>query len=148
MEFEMDGVALPTVDGKEAPTTVSWGSTGLIGFANNGHEEEVKLAIDVWLKSPELRKAALTIRGGLNTMSDFTMDYATEGITATMARASDYAGRCANSSFGIREPWWSDFRETFYVQLQDYYVGNIDGKTLLENWQTAANAVITAANNK
>jgi ABC-type glycerol-3-phosphate transport system substrate-binding protein len=141
-------VALPTAEGKEAPITVSWGSTGLIGFANNGHEEEAKLAIDVWLKTPELRQAALSISGGLSTMNDFVMEYPTEGITATMARAANYGGRCANSSFGIREPWWSDFRETFYVQLQDYYVGNIDGKTLLNNWQTAANTVITAANSK
>lgn len=145
VEFEMDGVALPTADGEEAPITVSWGSQGIIGFANNGHEEEVKLAIDVLLKTPELRKAELTIRGTLSTMNDCIMEYATEDINVTMARAADYGGRCANSSFGIREAWWSDFRETFYVQLQDYYVGNIDGETLLGNWQTAANAVISAA---
>ncbi len=143
-EFELDGIAIPTAKGEEAPMTVSWGSSGVIGFANNGHEEEVKLAIDVLLKSPEIRKAELEIRGTLSTMNDCVLEYATDSISATMARAADYGGRCANSSFGIRESWWSDFRETFYVQLQDYYVGNIDGETLLANWQTAANAVITA----
>lgn len=148
MEFDMDAVALPTMDGDHSPETVSWGSMGIIGFANNGHEEEVKLAIDVLLKTPELREAELSIRGTLSTMNDFVQEYATESMTQTMARAADYGGRCANSSFGILESWWSDFRETFYVQLQDYYVGNIDGETLLANWQNAANVVISAAQAK
>lgn len=147
VEFVCDAVALPTAKGEAAPETVSWGSSGIIGFANNGHEEEVKLAIDMLLKTPEARKAEIKARGTLSVMNDVVIDYATDDITAVMARAADYGARCANSGFGIRESWWSDFRETFYVQLQDFFVGNITAEQVLENWQTNADAVVVAAHN-
>ena len=69
----------------------------------------------------------------------------TVACVAVMTRGADYGGRCANISFGIRESWWSDYRETFYVQLQDFFVGNIDAETMLTNWQNASNEVISAA---
>ena len=148
VEAEFDAVAIPTKEGKEAPRSVSFGSYGVVGFANNGNEEAVKLAIDVLLKNPELRKEEIKLRGQLSTMNDCIIEYATDDVTAIMALAADYSGRAAYSTFGILEPWWSDFRETFYVQLQDYYAGNIDAETMLANWQEAGTAVITAANNK
>lgn len=145
VEFELEGLAMPTAEGTEPPATVSWGSYGVVGFANNGHEEEARMAVDVLIASSELRSALVKATGSLSIMNDTAIEYDTPEITAIMARAADYSGRCANSSFGIREPWWSDNRETFYVHLQDFFVGNIDAETMLANWQDASNAVISAA---
>lgn len=144
-EFELDAVAMPTSSGKEAPATVSWGSDGVVGFSNNGHEEEARMAIEVLISNPQLREDLIRTRGNLSIMSDCIIEYDTEQISSVMTRGADYGGRCANSSFGIRESWWSDYRETFYVQLQDFFVGNIDAETMLANWQDASNEVIAAA---
>lgn len=145
VEFELDAVAMPTFEGSKAPVTVSWGSDGVVGFGNNGHEEEARLAIEVLVSTPELREDLIRTRGNLSIMSDCLIEYDTEQISTVMARGADYGGRCANSGFGIRESWWSDYRETFYVQLQDFFVGNIDGETMLSNWQNTGNEVISAA---
>ena len=62
-----------------------------------------------------------------------------------MDRATVFSAEHNTSDFGILEPWWSDFRQTFYPQLQDFYTGAIDAETMLNNWQSAADAVIAAA---
>lgn len=144
-EFEVDAVAMPTFQGEKSPVTVSWGSDGVVGFGNNGHENEARMAIEVLVSTPQLREDLIRTRGNLSVMSDCIIEYDTEQISSVMARGADYGGRCATSSFGIRESWWSDFRETFYVQLQDFFVGNIDAETMLANWQNTGNEVIAAA---
>lgn len=144
-EYEMDAIALPTYEGKVAPTTASWGSTGFCAFSNNGNEEAILLALDIYLKDAEPRTMILQAAGSLPTLNDITIEFATPEITEIMMRGADYGARCADSSFGIRESWWSDFRGTFYVQLQDYFTGNIDLETMLSNWQTNGDMVIAEA---
>ena len=48
----------------------------------------------------------------------------------------------ADSSIGVLESWWSDFRETFYVQLQSYYTGEKSAEQVIKDWEAAGNEVI------
>ncbi len=146
LEFEIDACALPTKAGKEAGVSGSWGTTGLVGFNNAGHEEAIKAALDVYLKNPAYCKGTCEIMGTLPRMNNVSIDYGTEHITELMTWAIDFSAKHNTSSFGILEPWWSDFRGTHYPQLQDFFAKNIDAGTMLDNWKADADEVIQTAN--
>jgi ABC-type glycerol-3-phosphate transport system substrate-binding protein len=57
----------------------------------------------------------------------------------------DYTLKYSTSAFGILEPWWTEFREIFYPQLQELFIGRAAPKQVLENWTKNGNAVITDA---
>lgn len=143
VQFRQDAVCLPTPDGREPPMTTSWGSYGYCVFGNDGHEEDAKLVIDLLLKDTATRTKLIQVSGKLPIMSDVEVSYETPEITAIMERAVAYGAQYANSTFGILEPFWSDFRETFYVQKQDLFVGNITPEQFVKNWAAAGDAVIS-----
>ena len=144
MEFTMDAYAVPTSSGKAGPSA-NWGTFGFCGFDNNGHAEDIKRTIGVWLEHPEIQSAYSSVTGRLPQLAGTNVQYETEHITEVMDRATVFSAEHNTSDFGILEPWWSDFRQTFYPQLQDFYTGAIDAQTMLNNWQSAADAVIAAA---
>lgn len=144
LEFEIDACALPTKAGT-AGASGSWGSTGLVGFNNAGHEEAIKAALDVYLKNPKYCQGTCEICGTLPRMNGVTIEYNTEHLNELMTWATDFSAKHNTSAFGILEPWWTDFRGTHYPQLQDFFAGNIDEATMLDNWKAAADEVIKAA---
>ena len=140
----MDAYAVPTSSGKAGPSA-NWGTFGFCGFDNNGHAEDIKRTIGVWLEHPEIQSTYSSVTGRLPQIAGTNVQYETEHITEVMDRATVFSAEHNTSDFGILEPWWSDFRQTFYPQLQDFYTGAIDAETMLNNWQSAADAVIAAA---
>ena len=144
--FVPDAVALPTKEGKEAPKTVCFGSNGFCGFNNNGHEEEIKLALGVWLDNPDYQKRFCECTGYLPLMNNAGAKFDDASLQSKYDFGVKYTAEHAVSDFGILQPWWTDFRETHYPQLQDFYVGKQDAESLLNNWQAAADAVIAKGN--
>ena len=143
--FVYDAVGIPSADGAGKPTVCNWGSYGYCGFKNNGNEEEVLKVLEMWITDPYWQSSLSNLTGRLSVMSTTTAEYPEEWIQVTMDRGQAYGAEYAISTFGILESWWADFRGTFYPQLQDFYVGNIDAETLLNNWQAAGDAVISGA---
>lgn len=145
VEMVADYYAIPSSTGTKPPRSVSWGGSGYVGFSNNGHDEEIKLAIDFLLKNSEYRERECYTRGNTPATNDITVVFDNEQLTEVKTRAASFDARWSDCNFGILEPWWTDFRDTFYVQLQDFFVGNIDAETLLNNWVENGNTVISSA---
>lgn len=148
MEFEYDAYAMPTFEGKEVPMSGSFGSYAFIAF--DSHDEAkndaIRKAIAVYLENPECQTMATNSTGRLSTMTDTVMEYDTEAIAEIMERGTAYSATHTDSSFGVLEDWWTEFRGAFYPNLQDLYAGNIDAGTLLDKWQAAGDEVIANAN--
>ena len=144
--FSYDSLCIPTKSGDAVPYVCNWGSYGYCGFANNGHEEEIKQVLEMWLQDPYWQSQLSNMTGRLSVMSTTTAEWPNESIAVTMERGAAYGAEYARSDFGILESWWADFRGTFYPNLQEFYVGTVDAGTMLDNWQAAADAVISAAN--
>ena len=144
--FAFDAIAIPTKDGVEPATVCSWGTYGYCGFKNNGNEEAILLALDHWLSNPEWQSRLCNLTGRPSGMSTTTAEYPTEDIAVSMGRGVVYTAEHSISDFGILETWWSNFRDTFYINLQEFYVGTVDASTMLDNWQAAADPVIAAGN--
>lgn len=142
VEFAFDTIALPTKDGAAAPVSACWGSNGFCAFDNNGNAEAAKLALGVWLDNPVYQAEYSVATGFMPLVKDTNIDWGSEALADIMDFVAVYTANNTTSSFGILEPWWTDFRGTFYPQMQDFYVGNIDAGTVLDNWQSAANNVI------
>ena len=143
--FIYDAVGIPSADGAGKTTVCNWGNYGYCGFKNNGNEEEILKVLELWITDPYWQSSLSNLTGRLSVMSTTTAEYPEEWIQVAMDRGSAYGAEFAISDFGVLEPWWTDFRGTFYPQLQDFYAGNIDAETLLNNWQAAGDAVISAA---
>lgn len=144
--YAYDALGIPNATGKAPSVVCNWGSYGYAAFGNNGHEEAAKLVLSHWLQDPYWQSQLSNLTGRLSVMSTTTADYPTEEIATTMARGAAYGAEYAVSDFGILESWWADFRGTFYPNLQEFYIGAVDAGTMLDNWQAAADAVISAAN--
>lgn len=143
--FAYDSICIPTKAGTDVPYVCNWGSYGYCGFSNNGHEEEIKLVLNHWVQDPYWQSQLSNLTGRLSVMSTTTAEWPNESIAVTMDRGAAYGAAYARSDFGILESWWADFRGTFYPNLQDFYAGKTDAGTMLDNWQAAADAVISAA---
>ena len=143
--FIYDAVGIPSADGAGKTTVCNWGNYGYCCFKNNGNEEEILKVLELWITDPYWQSSLSNLTGRLSVMSTTTAEYPEEWIQVAMDRGSAYGAEFAISDFGVLEPWWTDFRGTFYPQLQDFYAGNIDAETLLNNWQAAGDAVISAA---
>jgi len=145
-DFKVDACAIPTKEGKEAPITACFGSNGFAGFKNNGHEEEIKLALSVWLENPQYQGEFCHVTGYLPLMNGATFEIPDAYQKEKYEYGVKYTAEHAVSNFGILKPWWSDFRETHYPQMQDFYVGKQDAGSMLDNWQKNADDVIKKAN--
>lgn len=147
IEMNFDIIAVPTSDGTTPPTSANWGSTGFCAFNNNGNEEAIKVVLNHYLSNPTTYQALLDIGGFIPLLNNGTVTYTDEVVARIMGeRGEEYSAKYSTSDFGILEGWWSDFRQTLYPQLQDFYVGNIDAQTVLDNWQANGDAVITNYN--
>ncbi len=144
VEFEYEAYAMPTYEGKDIPMSGSFGSYSFIAFDSHddAKNDAIKKAIAVYLENPECQTIVTNATGRLSVMTDTVVEYETEAIAETMAVGASYSASYTDSSFGVLEGWWTEFRGTFYPNLQDLYAGNIDVGTLLDKWQTAGDAVI------
>ena len=145
IEFEFDTYNMPNATGADFGPVATWGSYGICGFNDNGHEAEVLQALDVWLADPQFQSGLSNATGRLSAMNNTTAVWPTEHIGETMERGAEMAATSSTSDFGILEGWWTNFRETHYPQLQDFYLGTIDAETFLANWAEAGDAVIAEA---
>ena len=147
VEFEYDAYAMPTFDGKEVPMSGSFGSYSFIAFDANDEakNDAIKKAVEIYLTNPECQTIVTNATGRLSVMTDTVVEYDTDAIAETMARGAAYSASYTDSSFGVLESWWTEFRGTFYPNLQDLYTGKIDAGTMLDTWQAAGDAVIANA---
>lgn len=147
LTFEYDAYAMPTYEGKEIPMSGSFGSYSFIAFdsKDDAKNDAIKKAIEVYLTNPECQTMVTNATGRLSVMTDTVVDYDTEEIAEIMERGAVYSASYTDSSFGVLESWWTEFRGTFYPNLQDLYTGKIDAGTLLDKWQVAGDAVIAGA---
>ncbi len=145
VDFDWTFVLAPTPTGDYTPNGVSWGSYGACAFPIEGHEEAVELALNMFLEEPEYQNTILNAWGKFSRMNNTTIEYSSEELAELMQRCGEYSAEYTVSDFGILEGWWTDFRMTFYPQLQDYYLNNIDAQTMLDNWQAAGDEVIAKA---
>lgn len=145
--FEYDAYAMPTYEGKDIPMTGSFGSYSFIAFdsQDDARNDAIRKAVEVYLTNPECQTIVTNVTGRLSVMTDTVVEYDTEAIAETMARGAAYSASYTDSSFGVLEGWWTEFRGTFYPNLQDLYTGKIDAGTLLDKWQAAGDAVIANA---
>ena len=150
VEFEYDAYAMPTFEGKDVPMSGCFGSYSFIAFDANDEakNDAIKKAIAVYLENPECQTIVTNATGRLSVMTDTVVEYETKAIEDTMAIGAAYSASYTDSSFGVLQSWWTEFRGTFYPNLQDLYSGNIDAGTMLDKWQAAGDAVIAAANAK
>lgn len=142
--FTCDAVAIPTKDGAEPAMVCSWGTYGYAGFKNNKNEEAILLVLDHWLSNPEYQSKLCNLAGRPSAMTTTIAEYPSDEIAVTMERGAEYSAKYSVSDFGILESWWSNFRDTFYINLQEFYVNTVDAGTMLDNWQAAADPVIAA----
>lgn len=147
VEFEYDAYAMPTFYGKEVPMSGSFGSYSFIAFDANDEakNDAIKKAVEIYLTNPECQTIVTNATGRLSVMTDTVVEYDTDAIAETMARGAAYSASYTDSSFGVLESWWTEFRGTFYPNLQDLYTGKIDAGTMLDTWQAAGDAVIANA---
>lgn len=146
LEFEYDAYAMPTFEGTSIPYSGSLGSYCFIAF-DSGDEYKnnaIKKAIEVYLENPECQNIVTNVTGRLSVMTDTEVEYATTEIAQIMERATEYSAKYTDSSFGVLESWWTEFRGTFYPNLQDFYAGNIDAGTMLDRWQARGDEVIAS----
>jgi ABC-type glycerol-3-phosphate transport system substrate-binding protein len=147
--FDVDIYEIPTPDGKADPHVVSWGSTGFTVFKNGNDNAKIEAAqrvIETFFKNPEYSQQMCVQTGNSTVLKDLAVDYGDETLNeqAKMATASTVA--YADATMGILEPWWGDFRETFYVELQAFYTGEKSVEQMLTDWESAGNAVLKKAN--
>lgn len=146
--FNVDIYEIPTPDGKADPHVMSWGSTGFTVFKNSGDEAKTEAArkvIQTFLENQEYSQEVCVQTGNSTVLKDLNVDYGDETLNEQAKRAAASTAAYADSSIGVLEPWWSDFRETFYVQLQSYFTGDKSAETMLGDWKTSGDEVITKA---
>lgn len=146
--FDVDIYEIPTPDGKADPHVMSWGSTGFTVFKNSGDEAKTEAArkvIQTFLENQEYSQEVCVQTGNSTVLKDLNVDYGDETLNEQAKRAAASTAAYADSSIGVLEPWWSDFRETFYVQLQSYFTGDKSAETMLGDWKTSGDEVITKA---
>ncbi len=147
-DFEAVTYQYPTPDGKADPRVASFGTNGFVVFTNGNDANKIdaaKKAIDVYFRDDNII-AETCLKTGLSpTTSNITLDYGDDVLNAKAKEAVEANAKYATSGFGILEPWWSDFRETYYVQLQAYYTGTKTVDQALADWETTANDVISKA---
>ena len=148
LEFEYDAYAMPTFEGADIPMSGSFGSYSFIAFdsGDDAKNDAIRKAIGVYLANSEPQTIITNATGRLSVMTDTVVEYATEEIATMMDLGASYSASYTDSSFGVLQGWWTEFRGSYYPNLQDFYAGNIDAGTMLDKWQEGGDAVIAAAN--
>lgn len=146
--FDVDIYEIPTPDGTADPSVMSWGSTGFTVFKNSNEEEKIqaaKLVIKTFLENQDLNEEVCVQTGNSTVLKELSIDYGDETLNELAGRAAESTALYSDSSMGVLEPWWSDFRDTFYVQLQSYFTGEKTVQEALTDWETTGNQVIAGA---
>jgi ABC-type glycerol-3-phosphate transport system substrate-binding protein len=146
--FEFDSVAIPTPDGKADPRVASFGGGSFVAFKKDGDPERIdgikKFLVTVY-SSPEILRKWSAGAGTPLIIKNTEAKMQTPWLDQLLAWNIDYTLKYSTSSFGILEPWWTSFREAFYPQLQELYIGRATPKQVLENWTKNGNAIIADA---
>jgi ABC-type glycerol-3-phosphate transport system substrate-binding protein len=146
--FEWDFVAIPTPDGRADPRVATWGGSSFAGFKKDGNADRID-AIKKFLltaySSLEIFQQLSAATGTSYIIKGTETKMPTPEIDQLVAWSNDYTLKYSTSAFGILEPWWTEFREALYPQLQDLYVGRATPKQVLENWTKNGNTIITNA---
>ena len=143
--FDVDIYEIPTPDGKADPHVMSWGSTGFTIFKNAGDNAKIeasKKVIETFLENQSYSQEVCVQTGNSTVLKDLDVDYGDDKLNEQAKRAAASTAEYADSSIGVLESWWSDFRETFYVQLQSYYTGEKSAEQVIKDWEAAGNEVI------
>lgn len=146
--FDVDLYEIPTPDGKSDPRVMSWGSTGFTIFENGRDEAKIQAAkkvIQTFLENQDYNQEVCVQTGNSTVLKDLEVDYGDETLNRQAKRAAESTALYADSSIGVLEPWWSDFRETFYVQMQAFFTGEKDAKQAIADWKASGNEVIAKA---
>lgn len=143
--FNTDTCNYPTPDGIADPHVANWGANGMVIFKNDNDEaviEGAKNVIRTLYTDTELITELNSGMGMAPTNKNVSIDYGEEYLNQLAARANEWNAKYSDSTIGILEPWWDNWRETFYVELQEFYVGNQSAEQMLANWTEKGNAVI------
>lgn len=143
--FDVDIYEYPTPDGKADPHVMSWGSTGACVFKNGGDEKKILAAqkvLEVFLSMDDLNSELWVNTGSPSVLKDLTVDYGSESFNEQAARAAQSTTLYSDSTMGVLEGFWSDLRDTFYPQLQAYFVGEKTIDQMMADWETAGNELI------
>ena len=145
--FDTELVAIPTPDGKADPKSVTWGAESFVIFKNNNDEAKIdaaKKVLALFYKNPQFAKE-ISENYGPTLIKGSEPEFAHQFLADSLVWSLDFTNKYATADFGIMEPWWSDFRETFYVELQGVFTGALTSEQALENWTESGEAVLAAA---
>ena len=143
--FDVDIYEYPTPDGKADPHVMSWGSTGACVFKNSGDEKKILAAqkvLEAFLSMDDLNSELWVNTGSPSVLKDLIVDYGSDSFNEQATRAAQSATKYSDSTMGVLEGYWSDLRDTFYPQLQAYYVGEKTIDQMMADWETAGNELI------
>ena len=104
--------------------------------------EAARKVIQTFLENEVYSQEVCVQTGNSTVLKDLDVDYGDEVLNEQAKRAAASTAAYADSSIGVLEPWWSDFRETFYVQLQSYFTGDKDAEDMIRDWKTSGDEVI------
>ena len=148
LPFETEFVQMPSPTGKTDPYVVSWGTGGFVIFRNADNKEKIQAAkevLELWVRTPKIATELCLKNGAASTIKNITPDYGDDTLNKQVREATEANIKFSHSDIGILQPWWSDFRETFYVQLQALYTGTKTAEQVLDDWEATGNAVISKA---
>lgn len=143
--FDVDIYEYPTPDGVADPHVMSWGSTGACVFKNSGDEKKILAAqkvLETFLSMSELNAELWVSTGSPSVLKDLSVDYGSDSFNEQAIRAAQSTSQYSDSTMGVLESFWSDLRDTFYPQLQAYFVGEKTVEQALADWETNGNALI------
>jgi len=143
--FDVDIYEYPTPDGESDPHVMSWGSTGACVFKNSGDEKKILAAqkvLETFLSMDELNAELWVNTGSPSVLKDISVDYGSDTYNEQASRAAQSTSLYSDSAMGVLESFWSDLRDTFYPQLQAYFVGEKTIDEMLADWETSGNELL------
>jgi multiple sugar transport system substrate-binding protein len=150
-KFDFDAYAIPTPNGKADPYVATWGPECFIIFKNHNDAKTIdaaKKVVKTFYDHSDICKGFADKTGVGTTAKEGQPTFATDQLKKLNDRSNAYTAKYGKDDIGILEGWWTDFRQTFYVQMQGLYTGKQTAQEVLDNWQKAGDQVIAKANNK
>lgn len=131
----------PTLDG-EAKTYLSYGASGFSIF-DNGDEDKIAAAkaFIEFMCSTNYVDEFVELCGKYSCKTDVELYTAKPEVSREVTRMTGFADH-QMGNYGSSEAFWSEFRGTFYPEVQAVYSGAKDGITALNDFAANADAVI------
>lgn len=144
--------ACPSPEGKEIPQSGGFSSSGLVAFdtANGAKLDAVYTAIAFYYNEEgallsEFRKDNPASASFVEWDQPLTEGIEEPYLINQVQRGNVQAGKgLVRNEWGPAFGWYSDFRQGFWPQLQNFYTGNITADELLDNWAAHAQGVLDA----